>query len=206
MRSADTKARILRVARDVFSELGYGATTFQEIATRADLTRPAINHYFVSKRVLYREVTAQAGNLVTTAVDRARRETTLIGQLASFTESMAQPDEEIRSIGTFVFTAMLDAQRRPELHALLNDPQVDTRDFLSRAITDAVERGELVTGTDIPALVAMLTAILWGVGFYVAFVGGHEESATLTANLRLLLATELWRINQPPGHVGRNGE
>ena len=40
----------------MFSELGYDAATFQEIAVRADLTRPAINHYFKSKRALYQEV------------------------------------------------------------------------------------------------------------------------------------------------------
>ena len=42
----------MRAAREVFSELGYDAATFQAIAIRADLTRPAINHYFASKRVL----------------------------------------------------------------------------------------------------------------------------------------------------------
>lgn len=91
VRSADTRVRILRVARDVVSELGYDATTFQDIATRADLTWLAINHYFAGKRVLYQEVMGKAGNLVTAAIDRARREPILIGQLASFTESMAQP-------------------------------------------------------------------------------------------------------------------
>jgi len=33
----------VRAAREVFSELGYDAATFQAIAIRADLTRPAIN-------------------------------------------------------------------------------------------------------------------------------------------------------------------
>src|SRR5262245_45562436 len=50
---ADTRQEILRVARLVFSELGYERTTFQEIATRAGLTRPAVNHYFRDKAELY---------------------------------------------------------------------------------------------------------------------------------------------------------
>ncbi len=49
----------MRAAREVFSELGYDAATFQAIAIRADLTRPAINHYFASKRLLYQEVVDQ---------------------------------------------------------------------------------------------------------------------------------------------------
>jgi AcrR family transcriptional regulator len=50
----DTRKRILHAARQVFSERGYEGATFQAIALHADLTRPAINHYFSSKRALYR--------------------------------------------------------------------------------------------------------------------------------------------------------
>ena len=39
-KAAETRKRILRAAREVFSERGYDAATFQAIAIRADLTRP----------------------------------------------------------------------------------------------------------------------------------------------------------------------
>ena len=55
-KAAETRKRILRAAREVFSERGYDGATFQAIAVRADLTRPAINHYFANKRVLYWQV------------------------------------------------------------------------------------------------------------------------------------------------------
>ena len=72
-------------AREVFSERGYDGATFQAIAVRADLTRPAINHYFSSKRVLYREVVDQTNELVVTAgIEQARRETTLMGRMTEF--------------------------------------------------------------------------------------------------------------------------
>jgi len=54
----------LRAAREVFCELGYDAATFQAIAIRADLTRPAINHYFANKRVLYDEVVEKANQML----------------------------------------------------------------------------------------------------------------------------------------------
>src|SRR5690348_18145496 len=59
-KAAETRERIVRAAREVFSELGYDAATFQAIAIRADLTRPAINHYFASKRVLWSEEIGRA--------------------------------------------------------------------------------------------------------------------------------------------------
>ena len=60
----ETRKRILGAAREVFSERGYDGATFQAIAVRADLTRPAINHYFASKRGLYRAVADQTNELV----------------------------------------------------------------------------------------------------------------------------------------------
>src|SRR6478609_2821313 len=84
-KAAETRERILRAAREVFSELGYDAATFQAIAIRADLTRPAINHYFASKRLLYREVVEQTNALVVSAgMERARREGTLAGRIRAF--------------------------------------------------------------------------------------------------------------------------
>jgi AcrR family transcriptional regulator len=83
----------MRAAREVFSELGYDAATFQAIAVRADLTRPAINHYFSSKRVLYREVVEQANEMVVrSGIARARSETTLLGRLSAFIEAAVQAD------------------------------------------------------------------------------------------------------------------
>src|SRR6187397_3551753 len=80
-KAAETRERIVRAAREVFSELGYDAATFQAIAIRADLTRPAINHYFASKRVLYREVVEQTNSMVVAAgLAKAQGRTTLLGR------------------------------------------------------------------------------------------------------------------------------
>ena len=43
------------------------------------------------------------------------------------------------------------------------------------AVTDAIERGELTTDTDVTTLVEMLVAVMWGMGFYAGYVGGHDE-------------------------------
>src|SRR5215212_11700662 len=84
-KAAETRERILRAAREVFSELGYDAATFQAIAVRADLTRPAINHYFSSKRLLYREVIKQTNEMVVLAsTEKAFAENDLMAQLSAF--------------------------------------------------------------------------------------------------------------------------
>lgn len=193
-RATDTRDRILQAARDVFSEHGYESTTFQIVASRAELTRPAINHYFTSKPALYRAVLAQTTMVVAAALDRARQETCLIGRLSAYLLAIAQPPDENRTAAAFVVSAVLDAQRRPELRPLVDDLQAGTREFLQWVVTEAIDRGELVTEATVPELADMLSALLWGIGFYSAFVGDREQAATVTTDLQLLLAHRLWQI------------
>ena len=193
-RAIDTRDRILQAARDVFSELGYESTTFQIVAGRAELTRPAINHYFTSKPDLYRAVLAQTTMVVADALERARQEIGLIDRLSAYLLAIAQPPDENRTAAAFAVSAVLDAQRRPELRPLVDDLQTGTREFLCWVITDAIERGELVTEATVPALADMMSALLWGIGFYGAFVGDRGQAATVTTVLQLLLAHRLWQI------------
>lgn len=184
----------MTAARSVFSELGYDATTFQTVASRADLTRPAVNHYFASKQLLYRAVLEEAEALVDHAVDQAKMQTDLIGQLSSFVLSIAQLDQDDRTTAAFVVTAVLDAERHPELRDLVGGVSVSTRDFLAGALTAAVERGELTTSVEVSALGELLLAVLWGIGFYVAFVGDRDQSAAVIANVHALLEHQLWQL------------
>ena len=194
-KAADTRKRILLAAREVFSERGYDAATFQEIALRADLTRPAINHYFSSKRVLYREVLDQTVEIVVKAsIARAQRETTLVGRVSAFLATAIEADAENRSAARFLLTSVLESQRHPDLNDGENDSLHHTRGFLMWAIADAIERGELTTDTDVKSLTELLLAVLCGVGFYSGFVESAHEMAAVINQLGRLLAGTLWQL------------
>lgn len=194
-KSADTRERILNAAREVFSELGYDAATFQAIAMRADLTRPAINHYFDSKRVLYREVLEQTRDTVVRAgVARAKDETTLLGRLSAFFAAAMDIGSENRSAAAFLVTSVLESQRHPDLSADTHDPLDTSRRYLTWAVNDAVERGEISPAGDIPSIVELLVAVMWGMGFYAGYVGTREDLAPIIEKLELLLANKLWRL------------
>jgi AcrR family transcriptional regulator len=191
-KAAETRKRILRAAREVFSERGYDAATFQAIAIRADLTRPAINHYFSNKRALYREVAKETNDLVVGAsIQRAQQETTLAGQLSTFIEASTQADIENRTAAAFLITVALESQRHPDLSHEQADSVRTTREFLSRAIDDAIKRGELAADTDARVLTETLIAVLLGIGFYAGFVANRHEIETITAQVRQLLAGSL---------------
>ena len=185
----------MRAAREVFSELGYDAATFQAIAIRADLTRPAINHYFASKRLLYREVVEQTNAMVVSAgMARAQGQTTLLGRLSAFFSAAMQADSEDRSAAAFLVTSVLESQRHPELSSDEHDSLKNSRAFVSWAVNDAIQNGELTTDTDVPQLVEMLVAVMWGMGFYAGYVGSHNELETIVDKLELLLANKLWKL------------
>ena len=186
----------MRAAREVFSELGYDAATFQAIAIRADLTRPAINHYFASKRLLYREVVEQTNALVvSTGMAKAQGQTSLLGRLSAFFSAAMQADSEDRSAAAFLVTSVLEGQRHPELLSDEHDSMRNSRSFVSWAVNDAIEKGELTTDTDVPQLVEMLVAVMWGMGFYAGYVGSHNQLESIVEKLELLLANKLWKLN-----------
>jgi TetR/AcrR family transcriptional regulator, repressor for uid operon len=194
-KAADTRKRILLAAREVFSERGYDAATFQEIALRADLTRPAINHYFSHKRVLYREVLDQTVEIVVRAgIAQAQREKTLVGRVSAFLAATIEADAENRSAARFLITSVLESQRHPDLNDGEDDSLRDTRAFLMWAIGDAIERGELTTDTDVESLTEVLLAVLCGVGFYSGFVESAHEMAAIINQLGRLLAGTLWQL------------
>jgi AcrR family transcriptional regulator len=187
----------VRVARDVFGEIGYEAATFQAIAVRADLTRPAINHHFADKRALYREVVDQTNNLVlANTIARAQNETTFVGRLTAFLQASVALDAEDRSVGAFFVTSVLDARRYPELQLIDEESLVNSREFLAWLVSDAIECGEISTDTDVSALVEVLSAVLWGAGFYASYLGNGHDLEAVMSNLSLLLSNKLWRFGE----------
>ena len=184
----------MRAAREVFSELGYDAATFQAIAIRADLTRPAINHYFASKRLLYQEVVEQTnGRLIESAVQHSQRESALAGRVRAFIRAAVEAQGEDRSVAAFLVTSVMESQRHPDLSPDDNESLKFTRGFVTSAIKDAVESGEVRTDVDVDAAAEMLMAVMWGLGFYAGFVGDQERLITVTDQFLQLLNGEIWR-------------
>ncbi|MGI9124883.1 MAG: TetR/AcrR family transcriptional regulator [Mycobacterium sp.] len=179
-KSAETRGRILCAAREVFSEMGYDAATFQEIAARADLTRPAINHYFASKHILFQHVVDQATATVLTGIDEARNAESFRDRIQAFIRTTGEAQESDPSVSAFLVVAQLEAQRHPELLRDGSGALERTRAFMAAAVRDGLAGGELPAGTDGDALAELLVAVLWGLGFYAGFVGERRQMLAIT--------------------------
>jgi AcrR family transcriptional regulator len=183
----------MRTAREVFSERGYERTTFREIAERIGLTRPAVNHYFPDKESLYQALFGSARDVVVqAAVARAGEQETLAGQLAAFLDAATQVDSKDRSFAKFMAASVLDGFRHPQLQDSARRQIDEVREFLRQALTAAVDRGEIPADIDLPAVVEMLIAVLWGMGLYAGFLGTHDQLESVVAVLSRLVAGALW--------------
>lgn len=185
----------MNAARKVFSELGYDAATFQEIAERADLTRPAINHYFKSKRLLYEEVIEVTNAImVSRSAQAALEATTLLSRLSVFIEAATKENADDQSMAAFLVTSVLESQRHPEFRHADHDALKSTRSFLTWAVNTAIDEGELTTDTAVEQLVDMLMAMLWGMGFYAGFVGTHQQLLVIEKQFLQLCSGTLWEL------------
>lgn len=172
----------------MFSEIGYDAATFQEIATRADLTRPAINHHFPTKAVLFQQVAEQTTAMVAAGIAAAWSEQTFAARIAAFVHAMGQAQEQDRTVSAFLVVSMLESQRHPELLRDGKGALEHTRDFMAAVIRDATSTGELPADADAGAVSEMLIAMLWGLGFYAGFVGDAPQLHAVTEEfLRLVV-------------------
>lgn len=177
----------------MFSERGYDGATFQAIAARADLTRPAINHYFPSKRALYREVLDDTNKFVIVAgIKQAEGETTLVARLTAFISAAVKANAENSAGSAFLITSVLESQRHPELAEVGNDSVALARQFLLRVVTEAIEHGEVAADTDAEILVETLLVVICGVGLYAGYAESYQQLMAVTATLRKLLEGALW--------------
>ncbi|MCA2241388.1 MULTISPECIES: TetR/AcrR family transcriptional regulator [Mycobacterium] len=184
----ETRQRIIQAARLVFSERGYDGATFQAIAARADLTRPAINHYFSSKRALYREVLNETNEFVIGAgIKKAERETTLVAQLTAFISEATRANWKNPAGSAFLISGVLESQRHPDLTGTDNDSVRISREFLLRVINDAIERGEIVADVEAKVLAEALLVLVCGVGVYAGYVESPDTLLALTGVMRRLL-------------------
>ena len=187
--------RIVRSAREVFSQRGYHSASLQEVADRAGVTRALVSLYFPGKRGLYRAtIKAAYLDVLLPAVGRAVEEKTLWRQLSVFLDVAGSAGASDQSAAAFLFTSVVECQSRPELRDSEYDPLSNIRQFLAWAVSGAVERGELRPDTEVGPLVDLLFAMLWGVGLYAGFIGTQRQAEAVTSAIRQLWAGRLWAL------------
>lgn len=190
--SAETRKRIIHAARDVFRSVGYAGATHMAIAASADLTRPAVNYHFTSKRALFDFVVAANVEIVDAALAAAADEPTLKGRLRAFTTAVCV-DPEVHAATAFLAAAALEYRRHPELTRDAGDDGRSLRAFLKASVTFAVEHHELRGDVPVSSVVDTLYAVLIGMALYGGEVMDASRHQARIDSMMLLLTGDLFK-------------
>jgi AcrR family transcriptional regulator len=185
--SAETRARILRAAREVITERGYEAANFQAIASRAGLSRPTMHYYFHTREDIHECLVAEAYSIVADCIAQAKREDTLLKQLSTFVTATHGSGFADRSMLQFVITARLEFHRSPSLRGSPAPVVSAIQEFYGSMVEDAIARGEIPSDTDPAALVSMLLAMFLGMGFYAGFIVDSNNMPVIAKQLHQLM-------------------
>jgi AcrR family transcriptional regulator len=147
-----TRERLLRAARELIDEGGYGATSVLAIAERAGVASGTLYRHFASKEELFVEVFRD----VCDREDRA-----IAAALAQLGERPPAVDVVERIVGTFAERALRNRRLAWALLAEPVDPRVDAERLAYRArsterIAGVLGRG--IAAGEIPAQNVRLTA------------------------------------------------
>ncbi|HEX4587232.1 MAG TPA: TetR/AcrR family transcriptional regulator [Mycobacterium sp.] len=181
--SAETRARILRAAREVINERGYEAANFQAIASRADLSRPTMHYYFHNREEIYDCLVAEAYSVVVDCIAQAKREDTLLNQLSAFVSAAQRSGFSDPSMLRFTLMARLEFHRSPSLRDNPGPVVAAVQGFYASMVDDAIARGEIPAETDAVSVVNMLLAMFLGMGFYAGFVVDQNNIAMIAKQL-----------------------
>src|SRR5436309_7602236 len=107
--SADTRRRVLAVAREAFAELGWEVTTNKHVATKAGITSAALYHYFDSKLQMYLAVYDDVHKLVTDQFTAAMQGAdTFAEQFAAVLEAAHAMNGADPSLARFLASVRID--------------------------------------------------------------------------------------------------
>jgi AcrR family transcriptional regulator len=185
--SAETRARILRAAREVINERGYEAANFQAVASRAGLSRPTMHYYFHTREEIYDCLVAEAYSIVADCIAQAKRQSTLLKQLSTFVTAADRSGFADQSMLQFVVTARLETHRSPSLREHPGPVVAAVHAFYTSIVEDAVARGEIPAETDPAAVVNMLLAMFLGMGFYAGFIVDQNNMSVIAKQLHKLM-------------------
>jgi AcrR family transcriptional regulator len=142
--SAETRQRILEIARAAFAFGGYDGSTNRELAAKAGITSGALYHYFGSKLDLYlavhEDVQQRVYGQFNTAADAA---TGFLGKFDAILDVAHELNESDPTFAAFLGAVRTDMRRHPEIAEALAAHAERRHGFFVRLVDAGIESGEI---------------------------------------------------------------
>ena len=184
--SAETRGRLIDVARRCFGEHGYEGTTNRMVANEAGITTGAIYHYFSSKLDIFCTVEQEAHQYVYRRFALALEgQETMVGKLEMMLETAHALHRDDPTLAKFLASYRIDSQRVPELRDGLQARGWPIRDrFVAELVAAGIASGEIgeKSGPLIDGLMKTLT-----VGLTDAFIEDLEGQRLAIDGIKAVL-------------------
>jgi AcrR family transcriptional regulator len=142
--SAETKQRILEIARAAFAFGGYDGSTNRELATKAGITSGALYHYFGSKLDLYLAVHEDVQQRVYGRFNAAADDAVgFLGKFEAILDVAHELNESDPTFAAFLGAVRTDMRRHPEIAAALAAHAERRHAFFVRLVDAGIESGEI---------------------------------------------------------------
>lgn len=145
---AENRAALLKAARTVFAEIGYGAAGVRDIVRRTDLASGTFYNYFKDKEEIFSAVIAEmtAELLARHQQGRSRAKTAeeFFRSHAAVYMSFVAADPEILAFGRNNVSAIRNLFDKPDLRDLADALNDDIRSAIARGILPNVDPGYLI--------------------------------------------------------------
>lgn len=181
----DTKARVLDAALAVFGELGYQATSLEDVAERAGVTRGAVYYYFTDKDDLARDLQHELWEDLKTDA------------LQAFDPELDTPTNLKRCFSAYLKTLQGLPQARfflrdcwavPTLEIAGRSDHDASAELLRGLLEEGMRRGEVIA-VDADALARVLVGAYTEATLHVLTTGRAEPTVEIVGNLVDAFAT-----------------
>ena len=187
--SAETRARIVDIARHHFSSRGFAATTVSALAAEADLAPSAIYHYFGGKAELYEAVFDATANAIWSDIGEAGSgHETLRDNFAAIIAESQVLHRSHEHHNEFLALVPMEARLHPEF-AHLMDRRSKYQDATFGALAElGLSTGELA-GFDQAQATEVLRSLIMGWFFERHFSQRKERGESLVRLIELLASS-----------------
>jgi AcrR family transcriptional regulator len=144
--SADTRRRILDIARTSFAAGGFDSTTNRDLAAEVGLTAGALYHYFGSKLDLYVAVHDDLQERVYGRFNEAADGASgFLGKFEAVLDVAHTMNREDPTLAAFLGVVRTDMRRHPEIRERLGEHAERRDGFFVRLVDAGVASGEITT-------------------------------------------------------------
>jgi AcrR family transcriptional regulator len=145
---AENRAALLKAARTVFAEIGYGAAGVRDIVRRTDLASGTFYNYFKDKEEIFSAVIAEMSAELLTRHQHGRAKAKTAEEFfrrhATVYMNFVAADPEILAFGRNNVAAIRNLFDKPDLRDLADALNDDIRSAIARGILPNVDPGYLI--------------------------------------------------------------